>query len=134
MVWYFCREKKSTIAQISLVEAWYYRLTLCTYTGSGYRARFTRFNHRMRVLPRAAGKTWTSVYCTSGSSGFIGYRETGALITFVFQGVQTRGWIHAIHHGRVQNEQTLQLASKLRSLLSFYFRGRLSLTLLRVSR
>lgn len=101
---------------------------------SGYRARFTRFNHRTRVLPRAAGKTWTSVYCTSGSSGFIGYRETGALITFVFQGVQTRGWIRAIHRGRVRNEQTLQLASKLRSPPSFYFRGRLSLTLLRVSR
>lgn len=36
--------------------------------------------------------------------GFIGYRETGALITFVFQGVQTRGWIRTIHRGRVRNE------------------------------
>lgn len=37
--------------------------------------------------------------------GFIGYRETGALITFVFQGVQTRGWIRTIHRGRVREKR-----------------------------
>lgn len=62
---------------------------------------------RARAYPR--GKTRTSLYIARPAvvrRGFIGYRETGALITFVFQGVQTRGWIR-FTVGRVRNERTL---------------------------
>jgi len=87
---------------------------------------------------RAAGKTWTSVYYASGSRpvALSVTGETDALITFVLQSVQTRGWIRAIHRGRVRDEQTLQLASKLCAPPSFYFRERFTLSsaLLRVSR
>lgn len=60
------------------------------------RTRFTRFNHWSRALPQPAsrgGKTRTSVYCASDSSpAASSVGENGALITFVFQGVQTCDW------------------------------------------
>lgn len=72
------------------------------YIRSEYRARFTRFNHRARELPRAREKRGTSVYYARlVVVGQLHRLLRDALITLVFQGVQTRGWMRANHRGCV---------------------------------